>query len=160
MISELQKHKKAWEFSELQQTVMTQTFGFYEKFSWPHGHSGLNWLRISHHCQSSNPPHKDFFTKFLSGLVMSHMLMRVDFLSTESTHKYVGEMMSKIRQWMGTLTWNPLRLGGQLQSVPRKNPLRAEQASTDSEVRQSFYRVVAWERKESLFNIKLVPIQP
>lgn len=51
---------------------------------------------------------------------MSHMLMRVDFLNTESTHKYVGEMMSKIRQWMGTLTWNPLRLGGQLQSVPRE----------------------------------------
>lgn len=88
------------------------------------------------------------------------MLMSVDFLNIESTHKYVEEMMPKIRQWMGTLTWNPLRLGGQLQSVLwKKKTLRAEQAWTDSEVRQSLYRVVAWERKESLFNIKLFPIQ-
>lgn len=81
--------------------------------SWP------LWAKLAQNF-ISNPPHKDFFTKFLSGLVTSHMLMRVDFLNIESTHKYVGEMMSKIRQWMGTLTWNPLRLGGQLQSVPWK----------------------------------------
>lgn len=53
-----------------------------------------------------------------------------------------------------TLTW-----WAASECVMKKKPC-APNRRGPTEVRQSFYRVVAWERKESLFNIKLFPIQP
>lgn len=153
VVSCLQKHPiMTWDFEN---TFPLWFSGNFSQISWPlWAESGVSNSRI-----------REFFAGFLSGLVKaicSRGLMSSTFFLQSIPWIYMHircEDDAKDKMVNGCTDMKPTQTRWAAKRVSWKT-VRAEQAWTDSEVRQSFYRIVAGERKDTLFNVKLFPIQP